>query len=608
MIRLTYFLLSTALVASSFAQQNVLGNPSFSFFKAINAGDVETFEELIVSGEVDIEDKDPFLGVSPLRLAVCQNQNQMAEALIRQGANLLDLDSFGRSVIFDAIDRNNVDLFESIISIALDLSGEFSGAFRAHLLDALCEPDVYGTTPVRYAAASNCPQIVSLLLELEHEVGLEELSFNTKDAIAGIFEYLKDPEEILRIMYNPFVKDFIRATSRPKRLSYLNILRERFSTGNPALGTVIENFQDEFAVRLSDIINFGSDKFVKKNKWMDLLLLRQEEGVDAVREAVSGKKWIGIVTYEGTRYDAILRVIEHYLRDKAGMDFAYVNFELLEEIGIDRFAGLVLPGADDNYPKGDKDGFERADLTEAQLMGVGVQYEKVLNKYYDSGIPILALCAGMQNIALNKGASLIESKEINGGKKSPTTVLKPFTLQHYMSLNLDERAEVINYCRAVDVELAPYRAHSYSIVMESFKDSGGTLAATDGAVPLAFSEGVNVIGYQFHPEARYEGFSSFGTPEDRLRQTNMVNSFFELCEGHQKWIDSGSLQGRSFAEITDERNHYFGRLLKRLEECEVRPTTLNNAYGVGFQHYPLSLDELYTEGREASFLDFINDK
>ena len=89
---------------------------------------------------------------------------------------------------------------------------------------------------------------------------------------------------------------------------------------------------------------------------------------------------------------------------------------------------------------------------------------------------------------------------------------------------------------------------------------------------------------------------------------SVINSFFELCEGHQKWLDLGLLQEGSFEETTAQRNNYFDRLLGRLEECQTRPTTLNTQYGVGQKYYPMRFDEVYRESEEPAFLNFLNIK
>lgn len=267
------------------------------------------------------------------------------------------------------------------------------------------------------------------------------------------------------------------------------------------------------------------------------------------------------MTSSGLTFDSITKVGCKRMQDDPEIVVAYVTEAIIEALGIERFSGLLFPGSGDNYP-GHLPEFTLEDIPESRRLENEKLYQKVYAMAKVANVPTFGICAGAQHLVLNRGGSLMKSKNYNANINVPA-----LTPLHYMMLNKEEQKALLESCEAKRFNMNVFRAHSYAGVDGKLGEEV-ELSIIDGQTPLGFSVGFEAIGTQFHPESRYRSVSEYAGNDAEGRQTNLLNFFFDVCKAQHRFVEAAKEKGQTREEGIAELRAYMGGILKRLKECK----------------------------------------
>jgi len=223
---------------------------------------------------------------------------------------------------------------------------------------------------------------------------------------------------------------------------------------------------------------------------------------------------IGIVTDQPLEQKRLLKVLSAIEQQDPLYLFAYVDLATIQSVGLQNFSGFILPGGGCHYPSrhlpfGLKE-LEAKDMTpRAQL------YQQVLNWLIDQPIPVLAICAGAQQLALHQGARL---KIVNTHHSQ--IVIQPLTRIHELMVG--------THAADAPIELEVYRSHLFGIDKASLTGTTLEAAAYDGDIVMAFTQGEYRIGIQPHFEFYYT-HAPDATPNQKA-QSRLLDAFFHQAK------------------------------------------------------------------------------
>jgi len=157
-------------------------NKTRSFFDACFEDDIQQVQEILKSGEVDINDEEPG-GFTPLALATLNTQEEIVRSILRYPELKLDTRDFnGMTALHLAVEANSVSIVRMICE------------------DERCKPslvnmkDDHGSTALMTAVING---FVNIVKELDKVDGAD---FRTKDEFGrGLVEVTKEQMERMRI-------------------------------------------------------------------------------------------------------------------------------------------------------------------------------------------------------------------------------------------------------------------------------------------------------------------------------------------------------------------------------------------------------------------------
>ena len=156
-----------------------------------------------------------------------------------------------------------------------------------------------------------------------------------------------------------------------------------------------------------------------------------------------------------------------------------------------------------------------------------IMYRKLIDHARLKHIPLMGICAGVQQIGLKSGASLDKVKI-----ESSTVELVPGTFFHYLAMTKQEQDVARFECQFPNITLAEVsRAHSYAIDAGNIVRGLGIDSKSKDGVVMSVHDFKHpyIVGFQFHPESA----------EDDRRQENIWNNFFvfvrEFYENTQRY-------------------------------------------------------------------------
>jgi len=542
---------------------------------AADKGHLEIVKYLVEQGaQLNQADR---LDNTPLHIAAGKGHLEIVKYLVKKRANVDQINGYGRTPLYAAAERGRFEIVKYLVEQGVDVDR------ASHSKE----------TPLHAAAEGGHLEIVKYLVEQGVDVDPASHSKETPLHAAagighlGIVQYLVEQganlnkvsgwrqtplslaldrftaDDLTSLLLMAKTQSALRALRMDKKRWLLVILLRR-ELGSSDITPVIERFEALTGVTRAEVVadeQAQSNRLIATEDPWHLVNLLEKEGIEAVLAAIKGKALVGIVIGTELTYENIVKVAQHYQSQyKNKIFFGYVTDKLLEAIGMERFDGLIFPGASDNYP-GHLSEFSLADMPEDKRSLTERFYQAAYTKAQAARVPTFGICAGAQHLVLSRGGALTTSTTRNSDIE-----LEPFHVPHFMSLSPEARKQVLESCEAIQVKIDAFRAHSYAAVKGKMGDV--VLASTAGGItPMAYYRGFENIATQFHPEARYQGVSSYGDSDSQAYQTRLLNSFFELCIQHNTFVKWAEETGKDKEEALNLRDSMNRRILERLRAC-----------------------------------------
>ena len=407
-------------------------------------------------------------------------------------------------------------------------------------------------TPLHIAAKKGHFNILRYLISQEADLIVHDSAM--RSPLETAFENLK-PQEIIDLLNLETVLSRLLQLRNDEQFILWNALKRRIYK-NSEINLAIEKFLNITSFNPANF-QFSSDKG-EYNEW-HLCELLEQHGVEALRAHIGNKTLIGIVTVKGLFYDKIINAVNYYQNTHQDLIiFGYATNALIEALGLESFDGFIIPGADDNYPR-HLEKFTIKDMPLEQQTPTEQLYQKICTDALAAQIPTFGICAGAQHLVLNRGGAL---KPLSPQYKPIT--FRPFHILHFMCLNEIQRQSVLTHGTEIQILLYVTCVYNYAAVPEHLEDL--TLISTDAyGTPMAYHHKLDCFGTQFHPEAYYICDNENSMPENKKYQTQLLNSFFELCRQHNAFMRWAKKRGLSRMEALDKRNQTNAPLLQRLQ-------------------------------------------
>eukprot|EP01121_Diplochlamys_sp_Union-15-3_P019527 TRINITY_DN738_c0_g1_i1.p1 TRINITY_DN738_c0_g1~~TRINITY_DN738_c0_g1_i1.p1 ORF type:complete len:321 (-),score=57.11 TRINITY_DN738_c0_g1_i1:173-994(-) len=152
--------------------------------------------ELLEDPETDVNIREAKQGMTPLMLAVSQNQLNLAMSLVEQEANTNVQDYQGRTCLYIAVQSNNLDLTSYLIDNGANANiSDIDDVTPLHIAAAMGNvqmvralvsrgawvnlQDNQGETPLFYAIRESHSQVVRILVEYGADVNVENVDKET---------------------------------------------------------------------------------------------------------------------------------------------------------------------------------------------------------------------------------------------------------------------------------------------------------------------------------------------------------------------------------------------------------------------------------------------
>ncbi len=515
-------------------------------------------------------------GNTLLHLAALYNQTAITAWLIDQGVQLNKINADGNTALHLAAEMGHTVTLHLLLQAGAHTDIQNQPAQDPYLYVATQE------TPLHLAAKRGHLTCVMFLveqganLEKATSIGKTPLHLAVQNGHFSVIKYLIEQGGKLTANDEAFRSSLRRGTSRlnPAELTAFFSLQavraallsldditqnhllqnlQLRASNNPAITPAIEAF--------SHITNLTPELIqphTESPEW-HLCKLLEEHGVEALRAYIGSKTLIGIVTVDGLFYDKIIDTVNYYQNIHPGLIvFGYVTQAVIQALGFESFDGFIIPGSSDNYPSHLKT-FSLGDMPLAQQTETEQLYQKVCTAALTAQIPIFGICAGAQHLVLNRGGAL----QASSLHYKPIT-FAPFHLPHLMCLDETQRKKALHHGTEIPIQLFVARMHKYAAV----KDHMGnlTLISTDeNATPMAYYRNLDLFATQFHPEAHHVCNNKGSISENMKYQTQLLNSFFELCRQHSAFIRWAKERGIPRTVALTRRNQANAPLLQRLQ-------------------------------------------
>jgi ankyrin repeat protein len=495
-------------------------------------GHLEVVCALIAAGaDVNQANND---GEMPLHMAIFQGHLEVIHALIAAGADVNQANTYGQTPLWTASYQGHLEILKALIAAGADVN----------------QANNDGWTPLYRASFDGHLEVVHPLIAAGADVNQAD-TYGWMPLHMAIFQ---GHLEVVKVLIDATDSFSLWSRSNIERILRHMITQQH---GNSAWTAIIELFEARTGVtRASLAVNKIFGLASSDNK------LLSDLSKEELQAMIGDKTLIGIVTVSGLTFDSIVRVGKHFMSQDNSVMIMYITESIMNVLGVEAFSGFIFPGSGDNYPS-DKAIFTLEDMPESERTSTEHFYQKAYHLANEHSIPTFGICAGAQHLVLNRGGALMKNKNY-----SRVIKLQPFNPIHYMTLTDAERASTLDDCETPGIEMNVFRAHSYAAEAHHLGE-GIRLASMDGETPLAFYEGFMVLATQFHPESRYNGVSHYGDKDSNNRQTNLLNSFFELCKHHDTFIQSALAEEKTRAEGIAARDAFYQNILNRLDECAV---------------------------------------
>jgi len=425
-------------------------------------------------------------------------------------------------------------------------------------------------TPLLLAISTRKPQIVQYLIDAGANVNQSD-RYDLFPLMAAIVD-MRDLEITHALLAAGI--DFNVFTDR--QLVELHDFAKSNLNRDPSWQQIVDSLQPQASIAWSHILATyeAPTQFIDKYEEYDSSPIRWllvytfwMDGLEALQHIVQNKYLIGVVTVNGLNFDIIMSVGELIMEKESAFMIAYVTQPVIDALGVDAFAGLIIPGASDSYPR-DKIIFKWHDLDAPSA--TEKLYQKVYSLAQMYKVPTFGICAGAQHLVMHRGGALMENKNF-----SEWIELQPYTPIYYLALNQTQQHELLVNCEGPRIEMNVYRAHSYAAYPEDLPQEI-ELAAIDEETPLAYSIGFKAFGVQFHPEAYYallkwvdEDFNMVDTDTMSYEsQTHIINGFFNLCRMRQDFVQLARHHNQSLEVALQDWENYTAWLNNRLKACQ----------------------------------------
>ncbi len=287
---------------------------------------------------------------------------------------------------------------------------------------------------------------------------------------------------------------------------------------------------------------------------------------------------VGITHILGEWSSNILQAALHIASLNDEMYVLPISNEQRSDINfLQRFDGLINPGAGDSFPRDIEFGIEQFSMNDTEKM-----YQTALEVSNKTGAPYLGICSGSQHLILNKGGKLKEVQGYKGGNHKATFIEGTFS--HFSALSQIEQENTLKNCEFAKISLKIDTAHRYAGVKDQLAGVKLGAVSEEGVVQSTASV-TGQLGIQFHPENFYN---------DNYRSTLLINNFFERINEYAKLMSYAQKHGLPVEKAQVNFQQAYQMLNHKLEECVSHPQSqadfypeFNNTPAVHF------LDEFY---------------
>ena len=324
----------------------------------------------------------------------------------------------------------------------------------------------------------------------------------------------------------------------------------------------------------SSLISLIPNEEIRQDTLIELLESENKEfvlkGIVLAKER--GRAVVGMPNFCGEFSDHFQSINKMY-SGKLKFSFLALNKEIFDDKKIKaELDGVVLPGSLDNYPivkyyRGspislndttdiNEEASQYQKWTQFSMDEVELLYQDILSYATDSGIPVLATCAGNQHLALHQQGSVIALPEKFEGDKQVR--LFPGTLNYYMALSSREKSLALNQCQLPDIDVSAVVSHSYVVneAGQGVEIGGSAFNSRYDRVIMATNFNNHIAAFQFHPEYRFD----LEQPDNP--NTRIIQSFVDMVSLYKSLKQTGKEQ--QFPEI-------MGRVIGRLKLCHEQP-------------------------------------
>ncbi|MDG1437173.1 MAG: gamma-glutamyl-gamma-aminobutyrate hydrolase family protein [Rickettsiaceae bacterium] len=217
------------------------------------------------------------------------------------------------------------------------------------------------------------------------------------------------------------------------------------------------------------------------------------------------------------------------MKNYPNVAFHLITLEMLQNQDKDflsKFDGFINPGAGDLYPK---HAFKLNELSSNDQ--TSNLYQKIINASEEHNIPLIGMCAGAQQLSLNKGGTIEPIKGYSSGKHDVSYIKG--TIPYYMALTSQQQKELLEEGIFPEIQFKGDTAHHFAAQAGNIGELELGAVSEDG-VPISFSTLIQ-FATQFHPEHYYPNKGS--EDSNTMNQVAWFDNFVNLVQRYHNGED-----------------------------------------------------------------------